>query len=280
MGIAGSRRSQPLRAGGQRAADRRRHLRLARCVDGIALPGGSFPPLAADRKAELRGHLLDQLGIVGRTIWAQGAFDYQRPGDERACFSGFYSVWEWDGEPPEDGGYWLDASEVAASGLPPSLKILLTSVPSGAFRIATGLSESTALDVLVLPVVFEGDLRGVIELASLDRFNPETGLWEELAPMPRPRGGVNGVAAFGCFFVWGGEGANTGEPNDVFPDHDVYDPQSDSWTSLADLPTPIHGVTGAAFVDGLIDMPGGGTAQGGSSGSTIFQVYRPALRCD
>jgi HAMP domain-containing protein/signal transduction histidine kinase/CheY-like chemotaxis protein len=51
-------------------------------------------------------------------------------------------------------------------------KILLTSVPSGTFRIATGLSESAALDVLVLPVVFEGQLRGVIELASLDRFNP------------------------------------------------------------------------------------------------------------
>src|SRR4029453_10659552 len=51
-------------------------------------------------------------------------------------------------------------------------KILLTSVPSSTFRIATGLSESTALDVLVLPVVFEGQLRGVIELASLDRFNP------------------------------------------------------------------------------------------------------------
>ena len=45
-------------------------------------------------------------------------------------------------------------------------------MPSGTFRIATGLSETTALDVLVLPVVFEGDLRGVIELASLDRFNP------------------------------------------------------------------------------------------------------------
>ncbi len=51
-------------------------------------------------------------------------------------------------------------------------KILLTSVPSGTFRIATGLAETAALDVLVLPVVFEGKLRGVIELASLDRFNP------------------------------------------------------------------------------------------------------------
>ncbi|MGE5450674.1 MAG: HAMP domain-containing protein [Acidobacteriota bacterium] len=51
-------------------------------------------------------------------------------------------------------------------------KILLTNVPSQSFRIASGLSESAAMDVLVLPVVFEGQVRGVLELASLDRFNP------------------------------------------------------------------------------------------------------------
>ncbi|HEX6004830.1 MAG TPA: response regulator, partial [Burkholderiales bacterium] len=51
-------------------------------------------------------------------------------------------------------------------------KLLLTSVPSTNFRIATGLAQAAALDVLVLPVVFEQKLRGVIELASLERFNP------------------------------------------------------------------------------------------------------------
>jgi N-acetylneuraminic acid mutarotase len=115
---------------------------------------------------------------------------------------------------------------------------------------------------------------------SLDIYDPATGRWDPGAPMLRPRGGVNGVAAFGCFFVWGGEGPDTGEPNDVFPDHDVYDPTTNRWTPLAPLPVPIHGVTGAAFVNGLIYMPGGGTAQGGSSGSTLFQVYRPDLNCD
>src|SRR5256886_7242760 len=49
---------------------------------------------------------------------------------------------------------------------------VLSSVPAAGFRIATGLSEQGAADVLVLPVVFEGDVRGVIELASLERFNP------------------------------------------------------------------------------------------------------------
>ncbi|MGH8741156.1 MAG: response regulator, partial [Burkholderiales bacterium] len=47
-----------------------------------------------------------------------------------------------------------------------------TNVASEAFRIATGLSESSALDVLVMPVVFEGEVRGVMELASLEHFNP------------------------------------------------------------------------------------------------------------
>jgi len=51
-------------------------------------------------------------------------------------------------------------------------KILLTNVPSEAFRIASGLSETAALDVLVLPVIFEDKVRGVVELASLERFNP------------------------------------------------------------------------------------------------------------
>jgi HAMP domain-containing protein/signal transduction histidine kinase/DNA-binding response OmpR family regulator len=51
-------------------------------------------------------------------------------------------------------------------------KILVTNVPSSAIRIATGLSEGAALDILVLPIVFEGEVRGVLELASLERFNP------------------------------------------------------------------------------------------------------------
>ncbi|HEX7054044.1 MAG TPA: HAMP domain-containing protein, partial [Burkholderiales bacterium] len=51
-------------------------------------------------------------------------------------------------------------------------KLTLCGVASNAFRVSTGLAEQAAADVLVLPVVFEGQVRGVIELASLERFNP------------------------------------------------------------------------------------------------------------
>jgi N-acetylneuraminic acid mutarotase len=115
---------------------------------------------------------------------------------------------------------------------------------------------------------------------ALDMYDPSLGEWTRLNDMLLPRGGVNGIAAYGCFHVWGGEGSNTGYPNDVFPNHDVYDPTTDQWTAVEDLPIPVHGVTGAAFIDGVIYIPGGGTSSGGSSGSRHFQVFRPQMRCD
>lgn len=115
---------------------------------------------------------------------------------------------------------------------------------------------------------------------SLDVFDPAVGTWSSAAPMLRPRGGINGVAAFGCFHVWGGEGSGIGEPNDVFPDHDVYDPLTNTWAALPPLPVPVHGVTGGVFLDGLIYMPGGGTSSGGNSGSVIHQVFRPDRTCE
>jgi N-acetylneuraminic acid mutarotase len=115
---------------------------------------------------------------------------------------------------------------------------------------------------------------------SLDMYDPQTNTWSARRPMLRPRGGVAGVAARGCFHVYGGEGTGIGEPNNVFPDHDVYNPTTDTWTPLKRLPVPFHGVTGGAFVDGLIFMPGGGTSSGGESGGTQHQVYRPAAACE
>jgi hypothetical protein len=92
------------------------------------LPGGEFRPLAEDRKVELAQYLHDQLGIEARAIWAQGAFDYQHPTEARRRFSGFYSVWEWDGDIPDSAGEWFDMAGVAGLDVSPSLRILLTSI--------------------------------------------------------------------------------------------------------------------------------------------------------
>jgi N-acetylneuraminic acid mutarotase len=106
-------------------------------------------------------------------------------------------------------------------------------------------------------------------------FDPQTLTWTTAAPMLRARSGMNGVMARGCFHVWGGEG-----PAGMFPDHDYYDPRTDQWSRLADMPFPIHGVYGSAFVDDLIWVAGGGTDIGGDHGSLHNQVYRPAVTCE
>jgi hypothetical protein len=72
---------------------------------------------------------------------------------------------------------------------------------------------------------------------------------------------------------------NPEHPYGIYPDHDYYNPVTDSWHRLENMPIAIHGVTGMAFIKGLIHLPGGGTAVGGSSGSTIHQVYKPSMSC-
>ncbi|HEV2296229.1 MAG TPA: response regulator, partial [Tepidisphaeraceae bacterium] len=51
-------------------------------------------------------------------------------------------------------------------------KILLTDVPNEYIKIASGLGEAKPLNIIVMPVVFEGQVKAVLELASFDRFNP------------------------------------------------------------------------------------------------------------
>ena len=106
-------------------------------------------------------------------------------------------------------------------------------------------------------------------------FDPQTRTWTTAAPMLSGRSGINGVMARGCFHVWGGEA-----PTGMTPQHEYYDPRSNQWSSLPTMPLPIHGVVGSAFVDGLIWVTGGGTQIGGSFGSLLNQVYRPAVSCE
>ncbi|MGH2413114.1 MAG: ATP-binding protein, partial [Microcystaceae cyanobacterium] len=50
-------------------------------------------------------------------------------------------------------------------------RILLTEVPNDYIKISSGLGESTPLNAVVLPVLFEGQVTAVVELASFQRFS-------------------------------------------------------------------------------------------------------------
>ncbi|MEQ8346868.1 MAG: response regulator [Sneathiellaceae bacterium] len=50
-------------------------------------------------------------------------------------------------------------------------RILLTDVPRDYIQIASGLGAAPPLNIVVLPVLFEGDVQAVLELASFNRFS-------------------------------------------------------------------------------------------------------------
>src|SRR6058998_1585265 len=51
-------------------------------------------------------------------------------------------------------------------------RIVVTNVPRDYIKIGSSLGEATPANIVVLPVLFENDLRAVIELASFEPFSP------------------------------------------------------------------------------------------------------------
>src|SRR5213595_3442418 len=50
-------------------------------------------------------------------------------------------------------------------------RILLTNVPRDYVHITSGLGEAPPTNIVVLPIVFEGQVKAVMELSSTERFN-------------------------------------------------------------------------------------------------------------
>ena len=50
-------------------------------------------------------------------------------------------------------------------------RILLTNVPEDYIKISSGLGKATPINLVILPVLFEKEIKAVIELASFDTFS-------------------------------------------------------------------------------------------------------------
>jgi len=76
-------------------------------------------------------------------------------------------------EQPEEKGRRLELGQglVGQCALEKQ-KIMITNVPSDYIRISSGLGSAPAASMIVLPIVFEGQVKAVLELASFERFNP------------------------------------------------------------------------------------------------------------
>jgi non-specific serine/threonine protein kinase len=95
--------------------------------------------------------------------------------------------------------------------------------------------------------------------ARVDRYDPVTDGWTEVAAVPTGRGGLAAATVDSRIVVIGGEG-NSAVASGVFPNVDVYETTTDSWSALDAMPTPRHGM-GAAAIGNQVIVPGGGDVQ-------------------
>jgi N-acetylneuraminic acid mutarotase len=91
---------------------------------------------------------------------------------------------------------------------------------------------------------------------TLQAYNPKTNSWTIKSPMPTPRMGAAAVALEGKLYVLGGFKTSGGNTDGYLATVEAYDPQTDTWTTKAPMPTARYGLAAAA-VDSIIYAMGG-----------------------
>lgn len=93
--------------------------------------------------------------------------------------------------------------------------------------------------------------------------------------MPQGQGGLAAASVGGKLYAFGGEYFNNG--GGVYAESWEYDPATDNWNALPDMPHPRHGL-GAVSVGDEIYVIGGALEVGGNKTSTWSRCSHPQLR--
>ena len=81
-----------------------------------------------------------------------------------------------------------------------------------------------------------GPCSGGPYVGNVERYDIDTNTWSTVAPLPSPRSDLAAVAHGGKVFVFGGCTGTASAPS-VTNEVDMYDPDTNTWTILAPMPT-------------------------------------------
>jgi Kelch motif len=90
-------------------------------------------------------------------------------------------------------------------------------------------------------------------LPTVERYNPETDVWEQLPDLPVASGGLEAVPFEGSIIAMGG---GDDKRRFVTPDVQRFDPATERWSPMPPMRSPRHGFA-AALVDERIFTFGG-----------------------
>ena len=102
-------------------------------------------------------------------------------------------------------------------------------------------------------------------LNAVERFDPATGNWAAITPMPTPRGDAAAVVIAGRIFVLGGE-----TPTSVLSAVESLDVRSLAWSPAPSMPTARHGL-GAAAAGTTLYTFGGALRPGHTASATTTE---------
>lgn len=97
--------------------------------------------------------------------------------------------------------------------------------------------------------------------ASVLRYDPAADSYTEVAPLPVPRDHLNLIAHDGRLYAVAGRVLVAGQGYDDLDAFEVYDPGTDTWTSLPPVPLA-RGGQAAAVMHGRLVVAGGEVAEG------------------
>ena len=131
-----------------------------------------------------------------------------------------------------------------------------------------------------------GTTRGPDKLAVVEAYDTATDTWTRRADMPTPRNALSTAVVDGKVYAIGGWGFDRPEGGweslDLkvgakdFSTVEVYDPETDTWATRADMPTPRSHMTVSAFGGRIYAIGGGIPRLGADEYLSLMEVYDTA----
>jgi N-acetylneuraminic acid mutarotase len=110
-------------------------------------------------------------------------------------------------------------------------------------------------------------------LATVEVYDPETDTWESKAEMPMARAALSTASLNGKIYVFGGSGDCDTNKCKVIATVDEYDPETDTWQTVSEMPTP-RLMLATCVIDDQIYVIGGMLIIAGP-GSWAVEAYHP-----